>query len=436
MTRHAGFDPRGSNGAFRLQGAGEGGVLRKLPVLQAASGFTAAFVLTVSLFAVWGLGHRLYQTLVPQFALTFHLHGLQLALFPQVYNFVYIFGAIPAALYARRFGSKAAILLGLGCIGVGAYTLYPAAEMHAFGYLLTAVSILACGWILLEVAANPLAACLGPSRGFVWRLNFAQAFYPVGALAGVMIGRWLVDSDLTMPSARFAYSIAHPYILIAAGVLLLAFLVEEVRFPPVASERCRGGGFAAIGQLLRRPKFTIAIVAQFCSVLALVGIWSVAAAMIADAFPHRPDGLLGDGFVWALIFFAAGRFIGTALMRTIAPARLLALFAGFGAAFTVLAAATGGFGTAIALLGASFCVSITWPTILGLAIRDTGLAMKPATALIAMGGALGGVSQHLLGVWAFSSPQASLLLPALGFAGVLVFALIHHRGEAPGDACV
>ncbi len=394
-----------------------------------AANFTTAFILTVSLFALWGLGHRLYDSLMPQFAGVFHLDAFERALTDSTYSIVYFVAAIPAALYARRFGYKAAILFGLGSFCVGAFLLYPAAETRIFDYFLFALVIMSCGWLLLEIAANPLAASLGPVETSVQRLNLAQAFFPLGSLAGLYIGRWLITTHLALPTGGPGNSIVHPYIVIGAGILILAYLVGEVRFPAVASERVKGlrsvGG--EMRTLLTRPLFLFAIVAQFFSVVALAGTWSIGGRFVANAFPGMPQTALDDVFVVTLAVYGAGRFVGSALMCRIAPDRLLALFAGAAIFLAGVATLSGGPLGAIAVLASSFFLSIMWPTILGLAIRGRGPLMKLGTALICMGGAIGGFAYQMASVaWTFPAVHFAMVLPLVSYGVILAFA---HASE-------
>jgi FHS family L-fucose permease-like MFS transporter len=392
--------------------------------LAARGDYTAAFALTVSLFALWGMGHWLYEALVPRFAGTFKLSGDELAIAQSVYSVVYFVGAIPAALFARRLGGKIAILAGLGAIGIGSFLLYPALETQSYAYFLLAVTVMACGWIALEVAANPLAACLGSPDRFVWRLNFAQSFYPLGALAGMIGGSWLLANNEAVPDASHSLAISHPYIILGVGVLLLAYVFEEVRFPHLPDDRVGGGSAAVIGRLFKRRLFLFALAGQALSVMALVSVWSPETRALVDALPGRPSGIFGSSLVWMLAAMAAGRFAGTAMMRTIAPATVLATFCAGGAASVVVVAISNGITAAAAALTASFFVSITWPTILGLAIRDAGTGMKPATALICMAGAAGGVlHQFIRVVLPFPTPQLAILPAAVCFAAMLAFAL-------------
>lgn len=405
--------------------------------MQRNPDISTAFILTVSLFALWGLGHRLYDTLLPQFAAVFELHSYELALTKSVYAIVYFVGAIPAALCARRFGYRIGIQFGLGSLCIGAFVLYPAAVTHTFSYFLSAVIIMSWGWILLEVAANPLAASLGSIETSIQRLNVAQSLFPIGALLGVYMGRWIVSFNLTLPSERFAYSIAHPYIVIGLCVLLLAYLVSETRFPPVASERCRGlaGVTEEFSVLLSSPLFLFGIVAQFFGVLILAGTWSEGDQFFEAIFPGLAHKLGIDIFVWSLTAFAAGRSAGAVLMRWIEPAQLLAIFAVSGLVLSLVGAALGGTPGAVIIIGSSFFVSITWPTILGISIRNLGPRMKLGTALICMGGALGGVVYELLGVvWGSPPLRLAMLVPALSYVVVLTFAVVSRRAYRYADA--
>jgi FHS family L-fucose permease-like MFS transporter len=398
--------------------------------------FSVAFALTVSLFALWGMGHWLYQELVPQFARRFHLGGEELAATQSVYSVVYFFGALPAALFARRFGGKIAILAGLGAIGIGSFLLYPATQAVSYQYFTLAVIVMACGWVALEVAGNPLAASLGRPEHFVWRLNLAQSFYPLGAFAGMVIGVWLVTSREILPDPTHSAAIAHPYIVLGIAVLLLAYLFEEVRFPHMPDDRIKGGSAIAIGRLFKQRSFLVALAAQALAIMAQVCIWSPEVRSLVDALPGRPSGMFGNSLVWMLIALGAGRFVGTAIMRTIAPATVLAAFSVGGIACALLASVSSGMTAAAAVLVASFFVSITWPTILGLAICDAGASMKPATALLCMAGAAGGVLHQLIRVvLPFTTLQ--LLLTVFCFAGILAFALMHRaislKAQSSGD---
>lgn len=395
----------------------------------------AALFLTFALFAVWPVGHRLYDALLPQFARVFSLRDLDLALTQSIRSIVYFLGAIPAALYARRFGYKTTILLGLGMFCVGAFLFYPAAETRQFGYFIGAACVMSCGWVVLEIGANPLIVSLGSTAHAIQRLNLAQALYLPGAFLGLWIGRWLVEFNLALPAANLARSIVHPYIVLGIVLLVLAFLIEETKFPIVPGHRRRGGAAAELRALLSLPEIRIAMAVQCFSILAQVSLWMQIVPLGAAArFPPPGHYVLTDVFAWAVALFCLGRFVGTALMMRFTPRHVLAGFSLAGLVVCLFGVAAGGTPAVIGALVASFFVSIAWPTVLGFAIRDLGPPMKLATALICMGAAVGGVAYRLL-ILVWTPPvQETLLVPAVSFAVLFGYAQSMAKRRATGLA--
>jgi FHS family L-fucose permease-like MFS transporter len=391
-----------------------------------------AFVLTFALFALWGVGHRLYDTLVPDFAKVFGLDSVELVVTQNIYGLVYFLLAIPAALYARTFGCKAGIVFGLGCWCVGAFLFYPAAQQQAFTFFLLAAAVMCCGYIFIEIAVNPIVARMGPPESAIRRLNFAHAFYSIGVLTGLYVGRWVILSDLALPLDRLANAVVRPYMVIGVIVLALAFLVDKTEFPALATER--SGRHSAIQEfrtLLSRPLFVAAIAAQFCGVAARVGTWMLSGSYIKEAIPGSTTLIAADFLLTAIVLYGIGRFAGATLMFWFNPGRLLAIFATSGLVLAGVATVYGGEIGVYAMVASSLSMSITYATILGTAIRDLGPLTKAGTALIYMGGAgsaIGVTLMHL--VWTFSSIQFAMIVPMIGYAGVLAFALVSTRAEA------
>ncbi len=388
-----------------------------------------SIVLTFGLFALWGVGHRLYDTLVPEFAKAFALSSGQLVLTQSVYDIAYFLLAIPAAIYSRTFGSKAAMVAGLGAWAVGAFLFYPAALQHAFLFFLFAAAVMSGGYIFLEIAANPFVAQMGPPETATRRLNFAHALYPIGLFIAIYVGRWVILSDMALPLGKLANAVVRPYMLLGAAVLLLAFVVEQLDFPAVATQR--GSRRAATGefrQLLSNRWLLAAVAAQFCNVAGQAGAWTMSASYVQAAIPNTTASLAGDYVLAALILFGIGRFVGAILMYRFDPDRLLAIFAGGGAVAAAVACAGGVIGV-YALIAFCFATSILFATILGAAIRDLGPLTKAGTALIFMGssaGAAAGIAtMHAISDSA--SVQLAMIVPVLGCAAVTAFALARCR---------
>ena len=303
---------------------------------------TLPIVLIVSLFFLWGMANNLNDPLIKHFKKLFTLSDFGSGLVQSAFYLGYFLFAIPAALFMQRFSYKAAVILGLVLYGAGALLFYPAGEMQSYGFFLAALFVIASGLAFLETSANPMVATLGPPEDSERRLNFAQSFNPLGSIAGVFIGRTFILSGIEYspqqlqamsPQAiaawhgREAAAAETPYIVIGIGVLVWAVLIALTRFPASATTHAEGiGNVGRFGELLRRGRYMFGVFAQFCYVGAQVGIWSYTIRYVQQELPGTSEKTAADLIIVALALFAAGRFTGTALMRFVAPLRLLAIF--------------------------------------------------------------------------------------------------------------
>jgi FHS family L-fucose permease-like MFS transporter len=387
----------------------------------------APVALIVSLFFLWGVANNLNDVLVAQFRKAFALNDLQSGLVQSAFYLGYFMFAMPAALFMRRFGYKAGVVLGLCLFGVGALLFWPAAEVRLYGAFLGALFVIASGLAFLETSANPLMTVLGPPEGGTRRLNLAQAFNPLGSITGVLIGRQFIFSGSAQSGAVAAHAVQTPYLVIGLFVLAWAGLILAVRFPPAASapapdERI-GGGPAEIASLLGRPRFVFGVVAQFFYVGAQVGVWSYL-IRYAERQAGADERTAASYLTAALVLFMIGRFAGAALMGRVRPDRLMAAFAAAAASLCVVGALAGGQTGLLALVGASFFMSIMFPTIFALAISDLGPLTKLGSSFVVMA-IIGGAAVTALMGWVSdnSSIAIAMLVPAGCFGFVLAFAL-------------
>ena len=407
-----------------------------------ARGYLPALIITVSLFFLWGMANNLNDILIAQFRKAFTLSDFGTSFVQQVFYLGYFLLAVPASMVMRRYGYKAAIVLGLTLYGTGALLFYPAAAASLYQLFLLGLFVIAAGLAFLETSANPLMGDLGDPAGATRRLNWAQAANPLGAITGILIGRFFILSGIehderalaTMDAAaRTAFykaevqAIAPPYVAIAIVVLLFAVAAALVRFPsgtPVRAEEGRSGRFVDV---FRQPRLMGAVVAQFFYVGAQVGVWSYT-IRYAQANVGLNERGGADALFVSLVLFAAGRFLGSALMGRAAPVKLLALFAGLSVLLTAMAAVLGGWPGLIALVAASFFMSIQFPTIFALGIEGLGPLRRAGASLIVMaiiGGAgltalMGLVSDH-------AGITSAMLVPTVSFVVVTLFALMLGR---------
>ena len=407
--------------------------------------YLPALIITVSLFFLWGVANNLNDILIAQFRKAFTLSDFGTSFVQQVFYFGYFLLAVPASMVMRRFGYKAAIVTGLMLYAAGALLFYPAAQASLYQLFLLALFVIAAGLAFLETSANPLMTELGDPATAARRLNWAQAANPLGAITGILIGRFFILSGIehdeqalvTMDAAaREAFyrsevqAVVGPYMWIAAIVLAFAVAALFVAFPKnpprEAGDTTQGGRFADV---LRHPRLIGAVVAQFFYVGAQVGLWSytIRYAQANAGFGERAGA---DALFVSLVLFAGGRFAGAALMARMAPVRLLALFAGISLALAAVAGLIGGTIGLYALVASSFFMSIQFPTIFAIGIDGLGPLRRIGASLIVMatiGGAgltaLMGLVSDLAGI------THAVLVSAASFAVVLAFAIIVGRGS-------
>lgn len=406
-------------------------------------------MLIVSLFFMWGVANNLNDVLIPQFRKVFALNDLQSGLVQSAFYLGYFCFALPAALFMRRFGYKAGVVLGLCLFAGGALLFYPAAQVRLYGVFLAALFVIASGLAFLETSANPLMTVLGPAETGARRLNFAQAFNPLGSITAILVGRQFILSGVDHSPAQLAamsaaqrdsfqaaeaHAVQAPYLVIAAVVLAWAAVIALTRFPAEAEKPQRaeaeGEQQGRLRDLLKHPRFLFGVVAQFFYVGAQVGVWSY-----TIRYAERTAGLgekAAAGYLTAaLVAFAVGRFAGAAAMSRVRPAVLTAVFACAGAVLCVVAAVLRGKTGLICLVASSFFMSVMYPTIFAVAISGLGELRKLASAFIVMAIIGGAALTALMGLVSDRSSIAhAMFVPAASFLVVAAFALYGRRAQA------
>jgi MFS transporter, FHS family, L-fucose permease len=405
-------------------------------------------ILIVSLFFLWGVANNLNDILITQFKKAFVLSDFQAGLVQSAFYLGYFFFAIPAGLFMRRFGYKGAVLAGLVLYAAGAFLFYPAAEAHHYGSFLLALFVLASGLAFLETSANPLMTVLGPPAGAARRLNFAQAFNPLGSISGVLIGQHFIFSGVEhsadalaamTPDARAAYfasesaAVQTPYLVIGTIVAIWALLVLVTRFPKtIDHDADRSGGFAHLGKLMRNRLFVFSVIAQFFYVGAQVGVWSFLIRYAQDTVPGTLEKSAANYLTASLVLFIAGRFLGTFAMRFLPASRLLAGFALVNILLAAVAVIAPGQTGLYALVAISFFMSLMFPTIFALGLSGLGDDdRKLGSSLLVMSIIGGAILTALMGLVSdLYGIHNSMAVPLLCFAFILAFAVRSRHSTA------
>ena len=375
---------------------------------QKTTSYVLPLILIVSLFFMWGMGASINDILIQQFKKSFVLTDFQSGLVQSAFYLGYFLLAIPASLIMRRFNYKTGILIGLLLFATGAFLFYPAAEKASYGFFLFALFVIASGLTFLETAGNPYVSALGDPSTATFRLNLAQSFNPIGCITGILIGQNFILSGIEYskeqlanisPEAVKAYyssevhAVQTPYLIIGIVIIAAALVILLTKFPVVKDEETHGQSTPAqtLKFIFGKRHFKLAVMAQFFYIGAQVCIWSFLIRYIQGTIPGTPEKTAANFLTLSLVVFTAGRFIGTAILKRIKGHNLLWIYAVINLALISIALIFPGTIGLWALVATSFFMSIMYPTIFSLGIRDLGEHTKLAASVLVMaiiGGAL------------------------------------------------
>ena len=407
------------------------------------------FVLVTALFFLWGIPNNLNDVLIKQFMKSFEITRLKAGLVQSAFYCGYFVLSMPAALTMRRFGYKTGLVTGLFLYSAGTLLFWPAALIRSYSFFLFALFVIASGLAFLETGSNSFIAQLGDPATSERRLNLAQAFNPLGSIAGVLIGTAFIFSGVELTPAQvnglkstggYESYLQHetvrvilPYLALGCAVLLWAILIFRTKFPRVGYEGSpapeHGGGFA---ELFRYPHFVQAVIAQFFYVGAQVGTWSYFIQYVQD-YVHQPEKVAGYFLTGTLVAFGVGRFTATYLMKFVAPNRLMGLYSVINIALVGVAALFPGWTGVWAIFLTSFFMSLMFPTIFALGLKDLGAHTKLGGSLIVMAIIGGAVFTPLMGlVFELTRSMArAMLVPLACYAFIAYFAWIGSAVRRP-----
>jgi FHS family L-fucose permease-like MFS transporter len=409
------------------------------------------FILVTALFLFWGIPSNMNDILIKQFMKSFELKRLGAGLIQSAFYMGYFLLAIPAGLLMRRFGYKTGLVIGLMLFSLGAILFWPAAVIGKFGMFLFALFVIASGASFLETGANPFIATLGDPESSERRLNFSQAFNPLGAISGVGIGTIFILSGIehspdkieVMKAAGTYQAYLHsetlrvitPYVVLGTVIFIWGLLILATKFPePHTDDILAKNNKGKIKNLLNYPHFYKGVLAQFCYVGAQVGTWSFFIQYIQD-YTHEHEKLAGTLLTGTLVAFAVGRFSATYLMKYIKPARLMGNYGFANIMLVLLAVIVPGWIGVWAIFLTSFFMSLMFPTIFALGIKGLGENTKLGGSLMVMAIIGGAVFTPIMGVISdhTGSMALAMILPLICYLVVTWYAVWGAKLKVTGD---
>ncbi|WP_296635654.1 L-fucose:H+ symporter permease [Polaribacter sp.] len=342
------------------------------------------FILVTSLFALWGFANAVTDPMVQAFKKVLELSNSQAAWVQMAFYGGYFCMALPAAMFMRNYSYKVGILIGLTLYATGALLFYPAAQSESFMFFCIGLYILTFGLAFLETAANPYILAMGAKETATQRLNLAQAFNPVGLIAGLFVAQQFVlenlqsddienfsaldeTSKITIKTADLLV-IRNPYVILGLVLIAIFILFVISKMPQSKDEGDMPSICETFATLAKNNKYVLGVIAQILYVGAQIMCWTYI-YQYAEAIGINSITASSYQMV-AFVLFIVGRAVGTYMLRFMSSGKLLMLFsilAFICTACTIFIQGTIGLYSLVAI---SFFMSLMFPTIYGIALGD------------------------------------------------------------------
>lgn len=415
------------------------------------------FLMVASLFFIWGFCHAMLDVLNKHFQDLLKLSKTQSGLIQTAFFIAYLVVAFPAAKMIRRVGYQKGILIGLVILAVGAFLFIPAGMVFkTFGAFLLALFVLASGLACIETAANPYVTVLGPKDGAAGRLSVAQAFNSCAYILAPTVGGFLLFGKEVDPEHPDFGPLLLPYVVLGGVVMLIFAVFSFVKLPVIEAgslDENKGDDAIIKAPLSRLPHYKWGVFTQFLYIISQIGIGAFAVNYIVqNAIVTNTDGTASTSslFTWyqnlthaktadataayvisfAFVLYAIGRFSGAALAKVMKPSTMLAIYGVANSIIVLVAMADIKMLSWIFLPFSFLFMSIMFPFIFALSIRNLGEQTKIAASGHVMAvGAAGSISAVAMGwLWDhYHSVALSFALPLIGFIATAIYGLAYPK---------
>src|SRR3569833_3188895 len=400
-----------------------------------------ALTLLATLFFMWGFITVINNTLLPHLKSVFDLNYTQTTLIESVWFIAYFVASLPSAFLIERIGYQKSLVVGLLIMAAGALGMVLAASLPSYGVTLVMLFVIASGITLLQVAANPYVAVVGPPATASSRLNLVQALNSAGTKLAPLFGAYLIlgrsgggtvkEGTILTPAQRLAdaHSVVLPYVLVAIVLAVLAVVIARFPLPAMGSATSRvAKEERKHHSLWRHRNLVFGVPAIFIYLIAEIGVANLFVNFVSQPtianLTHEQAGRYLT-FLWGGMM--VGRFVGSAIMQKVRAETVLAAFSV--GAFLVMMITVFAHGPVAmwSLILVGLFHSILFPTIFTLGIKGLGPLTEEGSGLLIMaiaGGALVIIQGKLADAYGL---QLSFLLTAACELYVLFYALWGSR---------
>ncbi|HEX7904139.1 MAG TPA: sugar MFS transporter [Chitinophagaceae bacterium] len=400
------------------------------------------------LFFVFGFLTWVNGILIPYFQICLDLTNFQASLVAFCAYIAYFVMALPSAYILKFTGYRKGMVLGLVIMAVGTILFIPAAYTRTYAIFLTGLFITGSGLALLQTAANPYVAIIGPIESTAQRIGFmGLANKTAGIIALALLGSiFLFNADEIIDKVskagggeraailnEYALKIVNPYIVITIVLLLLAVMIYFSKMPEINETKKEEGDIVKEirprSSIFHYPHLILGVLGLFfaaaCEVIPIDGmiIYSRALGIPIEEARH---------FSTYTLYAMLGGYLASTILipKYLSQNRALQFCAIAGIVLTLGAYFSSGYASIIFLMLMGFGAAMLWGTIWGLSLRELGIHTKKGSAMLLMSVIGGGIFPLIFGGLIDRNPtypQNAILLLIPCYLVLLFFASRGYR---------
>ncbi len=390
--------------------------------------YLVPFVIISVLFLLSGYTNSLLDVLNKYFQEVLHISRAESGLVQFALYSGYFIMAIPAGLIINKRGYNKGLVYGLAILLFGTIIFIPGAAFKSYYIFLLALFIIACGFSFFETAANPYATLLGDKKGAARRINLAQAFNGLGWIFGPLIGGLIIFSRSEVK--HFSY-LPVPFAILGICIFIILLFIINKPLPEIEpnTEDIQIIEPKLSLPFYKYPHFTLAVLAQFFYVAAQTGINSFFINFVTETNQsisnQQASVMLSLG---GMSLFVIGRFTGSYFLKWIKPHVILSIYAACNVLCMLLVIQNILWVSIGALFSTYYFMSVMYPTIFSLGIKNLGNQTKKASSYLVMALVGGALCPIFMGWIAdkYDMPTG-FIIPAVCFLFILYYGISGYK---------
>ena len=237
----------------------------------------SSFYVLISVFFFWGFVAASNTILIPLFKQHFQLSQSQSQLVDSAFYVAYGVGSLIYFLWSvlagdplNKIGYKKGLILGLLISAAGTLVFLPAAESNSFSLMLLALFLVAFGFALQQIVANPYVIALGSPETGTHRNTLAGGINSFGTTIGPLIVGFAIFGNIGQSAVVSIDAVKTPYLILGLAFILFALLLAFSKLPPIQNNEKVNFDFG----VFKYPQLILGMIAIFIYVGVEVGVQS------------------------------------------------------------------------------------------------------------------------------------------------------------------